>query len=92
MENITGKTSSGFEYSYDERVLKDWDFITLLGTLTDKEVKEPVKLSNTRKLLFILLGEEQTNKLIAHIRELNDGFAPVEEVMKEVGEITSSKN
>ena len=92
MEKITGKTSSGFEYSYDERILTDWDFITLLGTLSDTEVKETVKLANMRKLLFIVLGEEQTNKLIAHIRELNDGYAPIEEVMNEVGEITSSKN
>lgn len=92
MENITGTTSTGFEYSYDSRVLTDWDFITLLGTLTDKEVKESVKLANMRKLLLLVLGEEQTNNLIKHIRELNDGFAPVDEVMKEVGEITSQKN
>ena len=92
MDKITGKTSSGFEYSYDKSVLTDWDFVSLLGTLTDKEVKESDKISNMRKLLFIVLGEEQTNNLISHIRELNDGFAPMEEVMKEVGEITSGKN
>ena len=92
MENITGKTSSGFEYSYDKRVLTDWDFVSLLGTLTDKDIKESVKLANVRKLLFFVLGEEQTNSLISHVRELNDGFAPMEEVMKEVGEITSVKN
>ena len=92
MEKITGKTSTGFEYSFDKRVLTDWDFISLLGSLTDKDTKESVKLTNMRKLLFLVLGEEQTNSLIAHIRELNDGYAPVEEVMKEVGEITSVKN
>ena len=92
MENITGKTSSGFEYSYDSRVLTDWDFITLLGTLTDDKVKESVKLANMREVLFLVLGEDQTKDLVNHIRLLNDGFAPVDEVMKEVGEITSSKN
>ena len=92
MEKITGKTSTGFEFTFDKRVLTDWDFVSLLGTLTDKDIKESVKLANMRKLLFIVLGEEQTNSLIAHIRELNDGYAPMEEVMKEVGEITSVKN
>lgn len=92
MEKITGKTSTGFEYSFDKRALTDWDFVSLLGTLTDKEIAESEKLMNMRKLLFVVLGEEQTNSLIAHIRELNDGFAPMEEVMKEIGEITSIKN
>ena len=92
MEKITGKTSSGFEYSYDPRVLTDWDFVSLLGTLTDKDVKEAEKITNMRKLLFFILGEEQTNNLIKHIRELNDGFAPIDEITKELGEITSSKN
>ena len=92
MENITGKTSSGFEYSFDQRALTDWDYISLLGTLMDKEVKDFEKLTNMRKLLFLILGEEQTNALIAHVRELNDGFAPIEEITKELGEITSSKN
>ena len=92
MENITGKTTSGFEYSFDSRVLTDWDFITLLGTLTDKDVSDSVKLPNMKKLLFLVLGEEQTNNLIYHIRELNDGYAPIDEVIKEVGEITSTKN
>lgn len=92
MENITGKTSSGFEYSFDQRALTDWDYISLLGTLMDKEVKDFEKLTNMRKLLLLILGEEQTNNLIAHVREINDGFAPIEEITKELGEITSSKN
>lgn len=92
MGNITGKTSSGFEYSFDQRALTDWDYISLLGTLMDKEVKDFEKLTNMRKLLLLILGEEQTNNLIAHVREINDGFAPIEEITKELGEITSSKN
>ena len=92
MEKITGTTSTGFEYSYDQRVLTDWDFVSLLGTLTDKSIKDTEKISNMRKLLFLILGEEQMNNLIEHIRELNDGFAPIEEITKELGEITSSKN
>lgn len=92
MDKITGKTKSGFSFSYDQRVLTDWDFITLLGTLTDEEKKDTEKIVNMQKLLKVILGDEQTNKLIEHIRSLNDGYAPLEEVMNELGEITSQKN
>ena len=92
MEKITGKTKTGFSYSFDNRILTDWDFITLLGTITDEEKKDSEKITNLQKLLRLILGEKQTNDLIDHIRDMNDGFAPIEEVMKEFGEITSQKN
>lgn len=92
MEKITGKTKTGFSYSFDNRILTDWDFITLLGTITDEEKKDSEKITNLQKLLRLILGEKQTNDLIDHIRDMNDGFAPLEEVMKEFGEITSQKN
>lgn len=92
MEKITGKTSSGFSYSFDNRILTDWDFVSLLGSITDEEKKEAEKIANLQKLLKLILGESQTSNLVKHIRDLNDGFAPLEEVMKEFGEITSQKN
>lgn len=92
MEKITGKTKTGFSYSFDKRILTDWDYISLLGTITDEETKDSEKIINTQKLLKLILGDEQTNALINHIRDMNDGFAPLEEVMKEFGEITSQKN
>lgn len=92
MEKITGKTKSGFSFSYDQRILTDWDFITLLGTLTDEGKKETEKIANMQRLLKFILGDEQTNELIEHIRTQNEGYAPIEEVMKELGEITSQKN
>lgn len=92
MEKTTGKTSSGFSYSFDKRILTDWDFISILGTITDEEKKDTEKISNLQKLLKLILGDEQTKALIDHIRKSNDGFAPLEEVMKEFAEITSEKN
>lgn len=92
MEKTTGKTSSGFSYSFDKRILTDWDFISILGTITDEEKKDTEKISNVQKLLKLILGDEQTKALIDHIRKSNDGFAPLEEVIKEFTEITSQKN
>ena len=92
MEKITGKTSTGFNYSFDKRILTDWNFVSMLGELTDMDKKESEKISCMQKIFFEILGKEQTDDLINHVRKNNDGFAPIEEVMKELGEITSQKN
>lgn len=92
MEKITGKTATGFEYSYDERILTDWSFVALLGKITDDSKKDTEKLAIMQSLFSMILGEKQTDDLIDHVRNLNDGFAPIDEVMKEFGEITSRKN
>lgn len=92
MEKITGKTSTGFNYSFDKRVLTDWGFVSMLGELTDKDKNESEKITCMQKIFFEILGKEQTENLINHVRKNNDGFAPIEEVMKELGEITSQKN
>lgn len=93
MEKITGKTSSGFEYSFDNRILSDWGFISLLQrVMSIKDAKHVDKIEIMQELLLTVLGEEQTDRLIEYIRINNDGFAPVEIVMKELGEIIESKN
>ena len=92
MAKITGETSTGFPFEFDERILTDWTYVALLGKITDKGKKDAEKLAVMQTLFLTILGEEQTNALIEHVRELNDGFAPIDEVMKELGEITSQKN
>lgn len=93
MEKITGKTSTGFEYSFDKRIITDWGFISLLQkVMAINEANNADKISIMAKLLSTVLGDEQTERLIEHIRKYNDGFAPVDVVMKELGEIIESKN
>ena len=92
MEKNTGKTSTGFEFSYDKRILSDWGYVTLLTKMTSDDTKESDKLGIPQKLIVTLLGEEQTERLIQHIRDNNDGFAPVEEVIKEFKDIIELKN
>lgn len=92
MEKITGKTQTGFPFSYDQRILTDWSFVSLLSELTDEKKKDTEKLGVMQKLLSTILGDEQTDELIKHVRKNNDGFAPIDVVMQELGDITSQKN
>ena len=94
MAKITGKTKSGFEFSYDERILTDWEYLTLLRKLTsdDGSVSNTEKLAVTQDMFTVLLGEEQTKKLIEHVRKNNDGFATIEAITEEFNEVIQLKN
>ncbi len=86
---MEGKTSTGFEYKIDERVLTDWRFsMALAETQTEDKLK---KICATNKMIKFMLGEDGVENLTKHIASLNDGFAPMEEVMREVSEIMSQK-
>ena len=92
MNEITGKTSTGFEYSYDKRVLTDWDYITTLGEMTSESASNPERLKATQKIFYVLFGTEQTERLVQHVKGLNDGFAPIEALVSEFTEIVEPKN
>lgn len=94
MGKITGETSTGFKYSFDDRILKDWDYLSLLRKLTDKkkEIKNTEKLGLTQDMFLLVLGEEETKKLVEHVKKNNDGFAPMEAISNEFYEILQLKN
>ena len=92
MNEITGKTSTGFEYSYDKRILTDWDYISLIRKVMGENIPNSEQLDATQKIFILLLGEEQTELLVKHIRELNDGYAPMEAIVPEFMEMIKPKN
>ncbi len=94
MGKITGETSTGFKYSFDDRILQDWDYLSLLRKLTDKkkEIKNTEKLGLTQDMFLLVLGEEETKKLVEHVKKNNDGFAPMEAISNEFYEILQLKN
>lgn len=81
---IEGKTKSGFEYTVDEGVLRDYRMLDALGDIQygnpDERVFANVRLCN------LLLGEEGKKRLFKHLREQN-GTVPTEKVFAEVKEI-----
>lgn len=81
-----GKTPTGFSFSINEEVLKDYRFVKLLAkidNLRDDEDSQVVFICSD--LIKMLLGDDGENKLIKHVEK--KGIASFEDVYKELGEI-----
>ena len=86
---MQGITKSGFEYNIDERILTDWRF-TSEAAKTESGSKVE-KLLAAQRMIELMLGKEQLNKLMEHIASQNDGFVPSEVVMNTAKEIIEEK-
>lgn len=80
-EKITGKTSSGFEYSIDKRVLTDMEVVDDIY-----EIFHDNQESMLSPLLTKILGKDQKKALYDHVRDA-DGFVSTQLVCTELGEI-----
>lgn len=76
---FAGKTASGFEFKVDEKNLYDYELVELLSEVDQNPLLLP-------RLLKQLLGEEQKNRLIEHIRE-KEGSVPLNAMNEEIAEI-----
>lgn len=80
---VVGKTSTGFDYEYDERILSDWRFVEgVAKTTSDNQIE---RMQGMVSIVNLLLGDETA--LIKHLQELNDGFVPSEKMMEEITDI-----
>lgn len=77
---LTGKTTTGFEFSVEESALDDWE---LMEALTDIGDGKTQKIGTAVKLL---LGKEQADALKEHCRN-DEGRVPATAMMAQVGEI-----
>lgn len=84
-----GKTTSGFEFKIDERMVKDQDFLDALLDAHDA-TDDMEKMSATRKLYMLVLGKEAYEALKEHIREQYDGICDAEAFANAFGEILNS--
>lgn len=99
---IKGTTSTGFEFEYDEKLLKDWKYISdyaammeALQILQEDEsnitaITSAVNAMNS--ILYFLIGKEETNKLQKHLRKVNGGIAETAVMMRELKEIVNAKS
>lgn len=78
------KTKSGFVCEADERITKDWDFLTLLAHIDEGNELEQIKA--TEELLVKVIGREGTDRLKEHVKD-EDGFAPIDKIISEFKEI-----
>ena len=77
---LRGKTESGFEFEIDEEILDDYDFLELLCRIDEGDA------SLTVKMVDMLLGEEQKQRLKAHVRA-KSGRVSASRLLAEVMEI-----
>lgn len=80
---LKGTTESGFNYEIADETLNDYELFELIAEVDSKPLLLP-------KLVVKLLGEEQKNNLINHVRT-EDGRAPIDKISQEVMEIFRNK-
>ena len=80
---IKGKTSSGFEYEIAEGSLNNYELLESISELDENTLVLP-------KVVNLLLGKEQKDKLTNHLRT-KDGIVPLDKMMNEISEIFQSK-
>lgn len=79
---IKGKTKSGFEFQIPEENLDNYDFIDALSKTDENPIHLP-------RAVEILLGTEQKDRLLDHLREDN-GKVKFTKVTDELMEIMTS--
>lgn len=79
---LKGKTESGFEYEVTDAALNDYELVEVLAEVDTNPLLLP-------RLVKKLLGEEQKNKLLEHLRT-KDGNVPIDSISAEIMEIFQS--
>lgn len=79
---ITGKTKTGFSYQIQKEQVEDYEFIELIGEVEENPTVLP-------KMLKMLFGKEQTEKLKEHLRT-EDGFVPITAMVEVFGEVLNN--
>jgi len=77
---VKGKTTTGFKFSVNANKIKDVRFL-----MAYKKMVKTGDGTDLVELIPMILGDEQTEKLIAHCEK--DGVASIDDVGTEFGEI-----
>lgn len=88
---VTGKTSSGYEYSFDESVCQDWRYIKALKNVR-KGTKDPgAFIDGATSLVEILFNDpEKEEEYYQFLAEQHGGRVPSDVVFGEVNEIITA--
>lgn len=83
---IEGKTSSGFAFSVNENIKKDWRFVKAISMAGSSKGNEITNIEGLVDLITLLLGADGEARLCAHLQQ-EDGTVPLTLVNAEVKEI-----
>ena len=87
---MDGITKSGYKFSINNRILKDWRFVSAL-TKCQQSKTEFGKLEGIQEMVKLLFGDK-FEEYLAFIASKNDGFCDSDLIMEEIKEIFESAN
>lgn len=79
---LKGKTKAGFQYEFDEKILKNYELVELLAEVDDDPLVLP-------KIFKMLLGD-RVEELKDHVRDA-DGVVDIEKMLTEFQDIFSTQ-
>ena len=82
---MQGITKSGYQYAIDDRILKDWRFVSAL-TKCQQDKTTFGSLEGVQEMTRLLFGDK-FDEYMEFIKSKNDGFCPSDVIMEEVKEI-----
>lgn len=85
---MQGKTSSGFKFKCDDRIMTDWRF-TMAASKTQKGDGLD-RLNAANEMLMLALGSDGYEALLKYVADKNDGFVPSDALMTEFKDILTS--
>lgn len=83
MAKITGVTSSGFEFTVDDKAFEDWRFLKAIKN--SQKHDEESQLNGMVDMVEIIL-KDQEDALCEHLQQ-EDGTVSTDDIMREVDEI-----
>lgn len=85
-----GKTSTGFEFAFDEKRLNDMRLVDSLADVVNVNVPELKRIIALSQVIERLVGPETKDKLYDHIAAYSDGLVPANALEKELQEILTA--
>lgn len=79
---LKGKTKTGFQYEFDEKILKNYELVELLAEVDDDPLVLP-------KIFKMLLGD-RVEELKDHVRDA-DGVVDIEKMLTEFQDIFATQ-
>lgn len=81
---VSGKTSTGFEFKVNEKVLNDWRFVTAIADSDSED--ETRAMQGVTQMVRLLLDKKSEQALIKHVED-EDGIANIDAMMVEIRDI-----
>lgn len=75
-------TRSGFKFELDERIIDDWRVVKAMTKADNTDNPEDM-LRGSTELVALIFGKDE-DRLVRHIMEHNDGYAPVDALKDEL--------